>query len=58
MLVFAPAACIMSGIALSEAFEVLARSIKFQLLATSINSKVDVNTLSIFILGLVLSKTS
>lgn len=31
MLVFAPAACIMSGIALSEAFDVFARSIKFQL---------------------------
>ncbi|KAF6164497.1 hypothetical protein GIB67_025323 [Kingdonia uniflora] len=31
MLVFAPAACIMSGIALSEAFDVLTRSIKFQL---------------------------
>ncbi|XP_071723579.1 dolichyl-diphosphooligosaccharide--protein glycosyltransferase subunit STT3A-like [Rutidosis leptorrhynchoides] len=29
MLVFAPAACIMSGIALSEAFDVFARSIKF-----------------------------
>ncbi|XP_021723575.1 dolichyl-diphosphooligosaccharide--protein glycosyltransferase subunit STT3A [Chenopodium quinoa] len=31
MLVLAPAACIMSGIALSEAFDVFARSIKFQL---------------------------
>ncbi|KAM5547603.1 dolichyl-diphosphooligosaccharide--protein glycosyltransferase subunit STT3A [Rosa sericea] len=31
MLVFAPAACITSGIALSEAFEVFTRSIKFQL---------------------------
>ncbi|KAH9611638.1 hypothetical protein KSS87_012916 [Heliosperma pusillum] len=31
MLVFAPAACILSGIALSEAFDVFARSIKFQL---------------------------
>ncbi|KAK1421027.1 hypothetical protein QVD17_23074 [Tagetes erecta] len=29
MLVFAPAACIMSGIALSDAFDVLTRSIKF-----------------------------
>ncbi|KAM0008521.1 putative dolichyl-diphosphooligosaccharide--protein glycotransferase [Helianthus debilis subsp. tardiflorus] len=29
MLVFAPAACIMSGIALSEAFDVFTRSIKF-----------------------------
>lgn len=32
MLVLAPAACIMSGIALSEAFSVFTRSIKFQLL--------------------------
>lgn len=31
MLVFAPAACIMSGIALSEAFSVFTRSVKFQL---------------------------
>ncbi|XP_010249572.1 PREDICTED: dolichyl-diphosphooligosaccharide--protein glycosyltransferase subunit STT3A [Nelumbo nucifera] len=31
MLVLAPAACIMSGIALSEAFNVFTRSIKFQL---------------------------
>ncbi|KAL5976806.1 Dolichyl-diphosphooligosaccharide--protein glycosyltransferase subunit stt3a [Asimina triloba] len=31
MLVLAPAACIMSGIALSEAFDVLTRSVKFQL---------------------------
>ncbi|TXG61446.1 hypothetical protein EZV62_012809 [Acer yangbiense] len=31
MLVFAPAACIMSGIALSQAFDVFTRSIKFQL---------------------------
>ncbi|KAF8400873.1 hypothetical protein HHK36_014176 [Tetracentron sinense] len=31
MLVFAPAACILSGIALSEAFDVFTRSIKFQL---------------------------
>ncbi|XP_074566686.1 dolichyl-diphosphooligosaccharide--protein glycosyltransferase subunit STT3A-like [Curcuma longa] len=31
MLVLAPAACIMSGIALSEAFDVFTRSIKFQL---------------------------
>ncbi|KAJ6295929.1 hypothetical protein OIU78_023871 [Salix suchowensis] len=35
MLVFAPAACIMSGIALSEAFNVLTRSIKFQLPGSS-----------------------
>jgi dolichyl-diphosphooligosaccharide--protein glycosyltransferase len=31
MLVLAPAACILSGIALSEVFSVLTRSIKFQL---------------------------
>jgi dolichyl-diphosphooligosaccharide---protein glycosyltransferase len=31
MLVLAPAACIMSGIALSEAFGVLTRSIKFHI---------------------------
>jgi hypothetical protein len=31
MLVLAPAACILCGIALSEAFTVLTRSIKFQL---------------------------
>ncbi|KAL8153002.1 hypothetical protein V2J09_010762 [Rumex salicifolius] len=35
MLVFAPAACVMSGIALSEAFDVLTRSFKFQLLGAS-----------------------
>ncbi|KAI5556946.1 hypothetical protein BDE02_18G068300 [Populus trichocarpa] len=35
MLVLAPAACIMSGIALSEAFNVLTRSIKFQLPGSS-----------------------
>lgn len=33
MLVLAPAACIMSGIALSEAFGVFTRSVKFQLSA-------------------------
>lgn len=31
MLVLAPAACILSGIALSECFDVLTRSIKFNL---------------------------
>ncbi|CAO2841885.1 unnamed protein product [Amaranthus hypochondriacus] len=35
MLVLAPAACILSGIALSEAFDVFARSIKFQLPAAA-----------------------
>nr|XP_010915814.1 dolichyl-diphosphooligosaccharide--protein glycosyltransferase subunit STT3A [Elaeis guineensis] len=37
MLVLAPAACVMSGIALSEAFDVFTRSIKFQ--AGDINSE-------------------
>ncbi|XP_038700903.1 dolichyl-diphosphooligosaccharide--protein glycosyltransferase subunit STT3A-like isoform X1 [Tripterygium wilfordii] len=41
MLVFAPAACIMSGIALSKAFDVLTRSIKFQLPTRFGNSQVD-----------------
>ncbi|KAL5572592.1 hypothetical protein UlMin_022189 [Ulmus minor] len=43
MLVLAPAACILSGIALSEAFEVFTRSIKFQLPGISVNSQVDAN---------------
>ncbi|KAF8393418.1 hypothetical protein HHK36_021662 [Tetracentron sinense] len=38
MLVLAPAACILSGIALSEAFDVFTRSIKFQLPGLSGNS--------------------
>lgn len=37
MLVLAPAACIMSGIALSEAFDVITRSIKFHLLGAMEN---------------------
>ncbi|XP_057806703.1 dolichyl-diphosphooligosaccharide--protein glycosyltransferase subunit STT3A isoform X1 [Salvia miltiorrhiza] len=37
MLVLAPAACIMSGIALSEAFDVFTRSIKFHLLGVTQN---------------------
>ncbi|GKV11691.1 hypothetical protein SLEP1_g22921 [Rubroshorea leprosula] len=41
MLVLAPAACILSGIALSQAFDVLARSIKFQLPGFPTNSEVD-----------------
>ncbi|PSS15572.1 Dolichyl-diphosphooligosaccharide--protein glycosyltransferase subunit STT3A like [Actinidia chinensis var. chinensis] len=41
MLVFAPAACIMSGIALSEAFDVLTRSIKFQLPGLTESSQID-----------------
>jgi hypothetical protein len=43
MLVLAPAACIMSGIALSAAFDVLTRSIKFQLPGINGNSQVDVS---------------
>ncbi|CAK9141379.1 unnamed protein product, partial [Ilex paraguariensis] len=42
MLVLAPAACIMSGIALSEAFDVFTRSIKCQLPGVSQNSQIDV----------------
>ncbi|XP_031250653.1 dolichyl-diphosphooligosaccharide--protein glycosyltransferase subunit STT3A [Pistacia vera] len=41
MLVLAPAACIMSGIALSQSFDVFTRSIKFQLFGVPGNSKVD-----------------
>ncbi|GMJ15689.1 staurosporin and temperature sensitive 3-like A [Hibiscus trionum] len=41
MLVLAPAACITSGIALSEAFDVLTRSIKFQLPGVSSDAEVD-----------------
>ncbi|TYH93179.1 hypothetical protein ES332_A13G235000v1 [Gossypium tomentosum] len=41
MLVLAPAACITSGIALSEAFDVLTGSIKFQLPGVTSNAEVD-----------------
>ncbi|KAL7093657.1 hypothetical protein ACP275_11G052700 [Erythranthe tilingii] len=41
MLVLAPAACIMSGIALSEAFDVLTRSIKLQLLGATENPQIN-----------------
>ncbi|KAL6519121.1 Dolichyl-diphosphooligosaccharide--protein glycosyltransferase subunit stt3a [Orobanche gracilis] len=41
MLVLAPAACIMSGIALSEAFDVFTRSIKFHLLGAMKNPHGD-----------------
>ncbi|KAE9464445.1 hypothetical protein C3L33_03612, partial [Rhododendron williamsianum] len=41
MLVLAPAACITSGIALSAAFEVFTRSIKFQLPELSGSSQID-----------------
>lgn len=43
MLVLAPAACIMSGIALSEAFSVFTRSIKFQLPGLSQSHQMDVS---------------
>ncbi|EEF48198.1 dolichyl-diphosphooligosaccharide--protein glycosyltransferase subunit STT3A isoform X2 [Ricinus communis] len=46
MLVLAPAACIMSGIALSEAFDVFTRSIKFQLPGVSGNSRVGLEDAS------------
>jgi dolichyl-diphosphooligosaccharide--protein glycosyltransferase len=41
MLVLAPAACILSGIALSQSFDVFTRSIKFQLPGMSEESQVD-----------------
>lgn len=43
MLVLAPAACILSGIALSQAFDVFTRSIKFQLPGMSGHLTVDVS---------------
>lgn len=43
MLVLAPAACIMSGIALSEAFDVFTRSIKLQLLGAAENPQINVS---------------
>ncbi|KAG6390961.1 hypothetical protein SASPL_148707 [Salvia splendens] len=43
MLVLAPAACIMSGIALSEAFDVFTRSIKFHLVGTTQNPQDNVS---------------
>ncbi|PPS06406.1 hypothetical protein GOBAR_AA14245 [Gossypium barbadense] len=45
MLVLAPAACITSGIALSQAFDVFTGSIKFQLSGASSNTEVDVRML-------------
>ncbi|KAK8523187.1 hypothetical protein V6N13_113139 [Hibiscus sabdariffa] len=50
MLVLAPAACITSGIALSEAFDVFTRSIKFQLPGVLSNAEVDVKMLYLSIL--------
>jgi len=43
MLVLAPAACILSGIALSQAFDVFTRSIKLQLPSLLGHSHVDVS---------------
>jgi hypothetical protein len=45
MLVLAPAACILSGIALSEVFGVLTRSIKFQLSKLFVDSSAAVRLL-------------
>lgn len=50
MLVLAPSACIMSGIALSGAFDVFTRSIKFQLPGVAGNSQTDVSLFSYTIL--------
>ncbi|XVF49127.1 hypothetical protein PTKIN_Ptkin03bG0243300 [Pterospermum kingtungense] len=46
MLVLAPAACITSGIALSQAFDVFTRSIKFQLPGESSDAEVNVGEIS------------
>lgn len=48
MLVLAPAACIMSGIALSEAFNALTGSIKFQLLGFSTENSQAAVSFSLF----------
>lgn len=55
MLVLAPAACIMSGIALSQAFDVFTRSIKFQLPGILRNSEVDVSMFTFFYTALLYS---
>lgn len=41
MLVFAPAACIMSGIALSEAFNVFTQSIKYNLFGSQLDPQIN-----------------
>ena len=51
MLVLAPAACILSGIALSQAFDVFTRSIKFQLPSLSDHSQVGVSIIFLVITG-------
>jgi dolichyl-diphosphooligosaccharide--protein glycosyltransferase len=50
MLVLAPAACILSGIALSQAFDVLTRSIKLQLPSLLVDSPVDVTIYSLIVI--------
>ncbi|MCH91423.1 dolichyl-diphosphooligosaccharide-protein glycosyltransferase subunit STT3A-like, partial [Trifolium medium] len=50
MLVLAPAACILSGIALSQAFDVFTRSIKLQLPSLSVDSPVDVSIYSLIVI--------
>jgi hypothetical protein len=50
MLVLAPAACILSGIALSQAFDVLTRSIKLQLPSLLVDSPVDVPIYSLIVI--------
>ncbi|CAI0425553.1 unnamed protein product [Linum tenue] len=57
MLVLAPAACILSGIALSEAFNVLTRSIKFQLPGIAGNSTSEENGSSSVVAPSDVSKT-
>jgi dolichyl-diphosphooligosaccharide--protein glycosyltransferase len=47
MLVLAPAACIVSGIALSGAFDVFTQSIKFQLPGVAGTSQTDVSLFSL-----------
>lgn len=55
MLVLAPAACILSGIALSQAFDVFTRSIKFQLPNPLDDSHVDVSIYSLCFTNLALT---
>lgn len=60
MLVLAPAACIMSGIALSEAFDVFTRSVKFQLSgllerASGVSPKIFLSPLLLSMLTIVCS---
>lgn len=52
MLVLAPAACIMSGIALSEAFDVFTRSIKFHLVGATQNPQDNVSEFIMQVIGI------